>query len=199
MLYPFTELKYINPVVGYGIVAKAFIPKGTITWVQDSLDREFTPQALLHIDENSREVLENYSYRNRKGNYVFCWDNTRYINHSFSPNCMITPYGFEIAVKDIEIGEQLTNDYGCLNIIEPFEPIDEGLARKVVYPDDYLRYFEEWDTLLRSNIRVATTLPQPLKKYLQADVWACLLDIEKNACEIRSILECYYDEAATVV
>ncbi len=42
MIHPHTEIKFINKEVGYGVVATDFIPKGTITWVLDKLDREFT-------------------------------------------------------------------------------------------------------------------------------------------------------------
>ena len=39
MIHPKTELKFINEVVGYGVVATSFIPAGTITWVLDKFDR----------------------------------------------------------------------------------------------------------------------------------------------------------------
>jgi hypothetical protein len=34
------------------------------------------------------------------------------MNHSCQPNCLGTLHGFEVAVRDITIDEQLTNDYG---------------------------------------------------------------------------------------
>ncbi len=43
MMHPKTELKLISKEIGYGVVAKEFIPAGTITWALDELDREFTP------------------------------------------------------------------------------------------------------------------------------------------------------------
>ena len=65
-----------------------------------------------------------------------------------SSNCLTTAYDFEIAIRDIFPGEQLTDDYGYLNINTPFYAYDEGLERKVVYPDDLLRYYEDWDKTL---------------------------------------------------
>jgi len=35
MIHPDTEVRFINDEIGYGVVAKKLIPKGTITWVQD--------------------------------------------------------------------------------------------------------------------------------------------------------------------
>ena len=192
MIHPHSEVRYINPAVGYGLVAKTFIPKGTITWVKDGLDREFNQQQLAQVDVLTRETLENYSYRNRHGAYVFCWDHARYINHSFVPNCFPTAYGFEIAVRDIQVGEELTNDYGCLNIIEPFEPQDEGCARKIVYPDDLLNFSAAWDQLLRDIIPLAVAVSQPLRQYLDDPTWAELTSIHAGHARVKSISECYF-------
>ena len=43
MIHPNTELRFINPVVGYGVFATDFIPEGTITYVKDSLELEVSP------------------------------------------------------------------------------------------------------------------------------------------------------------
>ena len=38
------------------------------------------------------------------------------MNHSCQPNCAGTELGLEIALVDIEIGDELTNDYATLGI-----------------------------------------------------------------------------------
>ena len=38
MIHPKTTLRFINEEVGYGLYATEFIPKGTITYVKDSLE-----------------------------------------------------------------------------------------------------------------------------------------------------------------
>ena len=43
MIHPSTELKYVSPEIGIGVVATEFIPKGTITWALDPLDQVFPP------------------------------------------------------------------------------------------------------------------------------------------------------------
>ena len=121
MLHPDTELKYVSPEIGYGIFATALIPNGTITWVKDELDRIVPKEDLEKLNPANLENLLKYSYRNYRGDYVFCWDLTRYVNHSYRPNSILTPLGFEIAIRDILPGEEVTNDYGTLNIIESFE------------------------------------------------------------------------------
>ena len=114
MLHPHTELKFVSPEIGYGIFATALIPRGTITWVKDELDRVVSKDDLDKMTQANLENLLKYSYRNSKGNYVFCWDLTRYVNHSYKPNSILTTLGFEIAIRDILPGEEMTNDYGTL-------------------------------------------------------------------------------------
>ena len=192
MLYPHTELKHINNTVGYGVVASQHIPAGTITWVKDQFDREITTQEFNQLTFPLREALLTYCYRNNKGNYMLCWDNTRFMNHSFSPNCLITPYGFEIAIKDIAIGEQLTNDYGTLNILDAFKPEDEGTIRNTVYPDDLKAYHKEWDILIATTLPQVLVLNQPLRPLIANDVWTTLIKVNDKEEQLRSILECYF-------
>jgi len=140
MIHPHTEIRFINEQKGHGVVATQFIPAGTITWALDKLDREFTVSDFQKLDSLYQNILETYTYRNKNGNLVLCWDNGRFVNHSFKSNCLSTAYDFEIAIRDIEPGEELTDDYGYLNVTNPFEGIDEGTSRKVVYPDDLLNF-----------------------------------------------------------
>lgn len=193
MIHPDTELRFISPVVGYGVVAKKFIPKGTITWALDELDREFTPKQYQEMDDTYKEIIEFYSFRNNVGNYVLCWDNARFVNHSFNSNCLTTAYDFEIAIRDIHPGEQLTDDYGYLNINEPFRGIDEGTKRKVVYPDDLLRYAPVWDKKLIAGLQDFNDVNQPLKKFLKSSVLRKIDKIVKGESEMDSILNCFYN------
>jgi hypothetical protein len=49
MLHPDTQLRYLNAEVGYGVFATAAIPRGTIVWVRDCLDQEFTREQLSQL------------------------------------------------------------------------------------------------------------------------------------------------------
>ena len=192
MIHPDTELRFISPTIGYGVVAKKFIPKGTITWVQDDLDRIFTAEDERRISPRMREYLETYCFTNSKGEKVLCWDNAKYVNHSFRPSCMSTAYDFEIAIRDIEPGEQLTDDYGYLNVSEPFAAEDEGTERKVVYPDDLPRYHALWDTLVRENLKEIRKVAQPLQSFITAANWAAFSEVLDGKSELKSILTCYF-------
>lgn len=194
MIHPNTELRFISKEVGHGVVATEFIPKGTITWVHDKLDRIFTQAEFEAMPQLQREVIETYLFRNNKGSYVLCWDIGRYVNHSFKSNCLSTAYGFEIAICDIHPGEQLTDDYGYLNIIEPFTPTDEGTERKMVYPDDLLHFSEIWDEILKTVFTDIPNQNQPLKPLLSEAVWNDIVLISENKKEMESIKRLHYRE-----
>lgn len=194
MIHPHTELRYISPEVGYGVVATQFIPAGTITWVLDKLDREFTPKDFQKLEPIYQDILETYTFRNNKGNLVLCWDHGRYVNHSFNSNCLTTAYDFEIAIRDINIGEQLTDDYGNLNISSPFRGIEEGTKRKVVYPDDLLKYHKVWDKKINKVFPDIGKVPQALKELISKDVWKEIDDVLNKKVEMKSILTNYYNQ-----
>jgi hypothetical protein len=192
MIHPHTELQYISDEIGHGVVATQLIPAGTITWVLDPLDREFTPTQYQKLDTLYKEILDTYTYRNNKGNYVLCWDHGRFVNHSFRSNCMTTAYDFEIAIRDIHPGEQLTDDYGYLNVETPFRGVDEGTERKVVYPDDLLNYHQVWDEKLQQVFGRITNLYQPLLPFIGESLWKKVRNIVSGREEMDSILKNYY-------
>lgn len=194
MIHPDTELRFINSVVGYGVVAKKFIPKGTITWVQDDLDRIYTEEDIKKLNPVVLDHLETYCFTNNKGHKVLCWDNAKYVNHSFNSSCMSTAYDFEIAIRDIHPGEQLTDDYGYLNVSEPFEAEDEGTERKVVYPDDLLRYHEEWDQAVKDNLQNISEVEQKLLKFIPKATLEQFSKVISGEEKLRSIRTCYYDQ-----
>lgn len=195
MIHPHTEIRYINKNVGYGVVATSFIPKGTITWVQDPLDRIYTPSEADALSPLMRSHLETYCFTNAKGLKILCWDHAKYVNHSFMPSCFTTAYDFEIAIRDIYPGEELTDDYGYLNLEEPFEPLDEGVERKVVYPDDLLTYHVEWDEMIRKTIPNLFKSSQPLMPYIPEATWLQVKQLESDASQMISLLNCYYHNA----
>jgi hypothetical protein len=194
MIHPKTELKFISNEIGYGVVATEFIPLGTITWVLDKLDREFTTEQFHALDPLYQNILDFYTFRNNHGNFVLCWDNGRYVNHSFNSNCLTTAYDFEIAIRDIHPGEQLTDDYGYLNIPEPFQGIDEGTERKVVYPDDLVNYHHVWDRQLSEVFKLITERPQPLRQLLSPEMWNEIEKVCKGEKQMESILKNYYPQ-----
>lgn len=193
MIHPHTELKFISPEIGYGVVATRFIPKGTITWIFDPLDQVFTPAEVQQMAPAFREKIFIYSYRDHDGNFVLCWDNSRFVNHSFHSNCISTAYNFEIAVRDIHPGEELTDDYGYLNVTEPFMCLPEpGTSRIMVLPDDLVNFHEQWDAQLTEAFKDFNKVAQPFAQYIDPKHQEKVRAIAMGHSTMDSILNCFY-------
>ncbi|GAC1590376.1 MAG: hypothetical protein NVS3B25_08850 [Hymenobacter sp.] len=67
MIHPHTELRFISPEIGFGVVATRLILKGTITWAFYSLDQVLSPQVLAHLHPLQKQFLEKYSHRDHRG------------------------------------------------------------------------------------------------------------------------------------
>ncbi|MAP54757.1 SET domain-containing protein [Altibacter sp.] len=194
MIHPHTELRFISEEIGHGVVATKFIPAGTITWVLDKLDRTFSIKDFQKLDKLYQNILEYYTYRNSKGHYVLCWDHGRFVNHSFKSNCLSTAYDFEIAIRDIHPGEQLTDDYGYLNVETPFRAAEEGTKRKTVYPDDLKNYHKIWDKKIAAVFPKINQLDQPLAHLLQPATQKEIDAVLTGKKKLASILEIYYPQ-----
>ena len=193
MIHPDTELRFINEQIGYGVVALKPIPRGTITWALDKLDRIYSPEEVRGMDDLYQKVLDKYTYRNAQGNHILCWDNARFVNHSSHANCLTTAYEFEIAIRDIAAGEELTDDYGYLNLEEPFHVMPEpGSNRNIIYPDDLLRYYPEWDEKLLKAFPDILEIDQPLFQLLEKSLQEKVKNIARGKVKMDSILNCYY-------
>ncbi|MFX0057380.1 MAG: SET domain-containing protein [Candidatus Hodarchaeota archaeon] len=123
---PIEEYAMVQPskIHGLGLFAKKIIPKGTIWWharPQDVLI--ITKGQFLTLDsshksptmENYMNSLLTYSYYERDLDaLIFCLDDSRYVNHSFEANSGASEdeNGFcAVAQKDIQPGEEITEDY----------------------------------------------------------------------------------------
>ena len=194
MIHPHTELKLINEEKGIGVVATQFIPKGTITWALDPLDQIFSNEDVHQMKPFFRNFIDKYAYRDEQGNYVLCWDHSRFVNHSYHANCISTAYNFELAVRDIYPGEEITNDYGHLNLMEPFYAAAEpGSDRQAVMPDDLLHYHKLWDAQLHSAFARFNLVPQPLSELIDENFTEKIRLIAAGIEDMDSILNCYYD------
>jgi len=166
VIHPNSELRFISPEVGYGVFATQDIPRGTFLWVLDFFDRILTPAEVGALPSQLRTIVDKYSYQGADGNFVFCWDFGRYMNHSCEPTSRGVGDAFEVAIRDVKAGEELTCEYGTLNLLAPMTcycgaPSCRGTIRR----DDAARYFERWDEQTQSAFALSHTVPQPLLPY----------------------------------
>ncbi|NQW28641.1 MAG: SET domain-containing protein-lysine N-methyltransferase [Flammeovirgaceae bacterium] len=163
MIHPKTELRLINNQVGYGVFAIDFIPEGTITYVKDSLELVITPTDYLIHSAEMQQSIEKYSYRDENGNRIVSWDFAKYVNHCCNCNTISTGYGFEIAIRDIFEGEQITDEYGIFNSDDEMELVcGESNCRKRIQPNDFDTYYKEWDDKIKKAIGRLFEVNQPL-------------------------------------
>lgn len=179
----------VSPQIGSGVFATRFIPRGTITWVQCALDHVFTPAAARDLGQAYGPLLDRYAYRNGRGDYVLCWDLGRYMNHSCRPAVLSPGFDIDVAVRDIQAGEELTCEYGLLNLDSEM-PCSCGASacRHTVRPDDHRRYLPDWDALVRGAFGDLQAVEQPLWDFLrQRDeiIAACLGKRDVPSCAVH--------------
>jgi uncharacterized protein len=163
MIHPSTELRFISPEVGYGVFATDFIPKGTITYVEDDLEVRIPESQFNAYAAPIREVLDKYSYIDADGVRIMSWDFAKYVNHNCNFNSISTGYGFEIAIRDIHPGEELTDEYGIFNLEYPMKCYCGSYnCRGEVSPDDFDTYYEDWDRLILGALPDLKNVDQPL-------------------------------------
>ncbi|EGB14378.1 nuclear protein SET [Pseudodesulfovibrio mercurii] len=163
MIHPHTRVLSGDPAIGVGVYATRPIPRGTIVVVRDRFDMTMSPEAFLALPEPQRAAMETYMYHDKCGNLVLSWDHARYMNHNCLPSTMMTDYDLEIAVRDIAAGEELTTEYGLLNIQEPYA-ICCGCehCREHLRLDDIDVYGDEWDVRIRESLACIPLVEQPL-------------------------------------
>ena len=177
LIHPDSELRFVSAPIGFGVFATRLIPKGTITWVGDTLDQIISPEKLGTLPESLCLEVHKYSYLNGSGNRVLCWDHGRFVNHSCDASCLSPGFDFEIAVHDILPGEEITDDYGTLNLEEPFACLCGAAdCRGQVLPDDPLRHAAEWDRRISAAFPAIDQVKQPL--------W----DLVREKAEVKQVL-----------
>ena len=196
MMHPDTELRFISEEVGLGVFATKFIPQGTIVWILDDLDMILEEDYIDSLDEIRQEIVYKYSYQNNDGQYILCWDHSRYMNHSFHPSCIATAYEFELAARDIYPGEELTCDYGTMGEDEDFECVpEEDTVRTRVTAEDYLSLYWEWDEMARQAFTNFNTVKQPLKHLISKEFVDKVNAVADGREPLDSILTTFEDES----
>jgi SET domain-containing protein len=113
-----------SPIHGLGIFAEEFIPAGTAIWrFTPGFDLTFSKEQLESFPQLLQEYLATYAWFSAKsGHYVFASDNAKYFNHSPTPNSLSAYYEGEEevvtkAVRDIQIGEEIMDDYSTYGTV----------------------------------------------------------------------------------
>lgn len=163
MIHPDTELRFISEDIGHGVFATRPIPRGTLIWTLCRFDRVFSQAEAASLPEAYQQVLGRYAYVEASGNYVLCWDAGRYVNHSCDPVMLGVGRDFEITIRDIAPGEQITCEYGGLNLTGQLEcACGATNCRGRIGGRDVLRLCHEWDRTVQAMLPLARQVAQPL-------------------------------------
>lgn len=107
-----------SEIEGLGLFAARDVKAGEVTWVyQPGFDTLTSEAELSAMPEHAQRFMRRYAFfDSRLGGHVLCVDDARFMNHAERPNTesrydAAHPEGFDIAVRDIAAGEELTCDY----------------------------------------------------------------------------------------
>lgn len=154
----------MNDQVGVGVFATAFIPAGTVVYVQDPLDIVIPPDSPLLQNPVLRPTIDKYAILEPGERRVIGWDAAKYVNHCCQANIISTGYGFEIALRDIQPDEEVRDEYGVFNLGWTMEwncpHVDS--CRGLLHPDDFDHYCAQWDAQIQAALRQVMDVPQPL-------------------------------------
>ena len=170
MMHFSTEVRDAAHLIGVGVFATADIPPGTIIWVLDRFDRVLRPNTIRTWPSRIREVVERFGYVDANGSVVVCWDAGRLMNHSCNPTSIGIGCAFEVARRPILRGEELTCDYGLLNMTGAFDCVCGAAGcRGRVSPADAPGLLASWDQWARNAFEAARGVDQPLLPFAKVD------------------------------
>lgn len=168
MIHPHTELKWINPQVGYGVVATRFIPQGTLLWTQCVFDIVLDPAQLAELSQPMRDITTIYGYVDHEGDTILCWDLGRFVNHACQPAMLSLGPHMEVSARDLQPGDELTCDYGTLNYAHDLScQCGHPNCRGTIRADDALALGAQWQQQLVEAVRAAGDVAQPLLPYVR--------------------------------
>jgi SET domain-containing protein len=113
MIHPETFVQRTHK--GLGLFAGRDFKRGEILWIVDDHDIKIPLETYEALDEQQRQKLNIYSYMDVRHRVIVPWDEGKYVNHDCEPNSTgLSEFdNISIALRDIEAGEEIVEDYRC--------------------------------------------------------------------------------------
>ncbi len=106
---------------GIGLFTDVFVNKGQVVILPSSvgLDIELDKTKFNQLRKEEQDFISHYGFLNKFNNkYHLNFDNARFINHSIDSNLTLDVSTSCLGAKrNIEIGEELTQDYSEFEIL----------------------------------------------------------------------------------
>lgn len=190
MIHPNTALVKVSPTIGYGVIATAPLPRGTLIYVRDTLEQVIAPDSEVMQCPILGPTLLTYAYRNSHGSFIVSWDHGKYVNHHCLPNTLATAYDCEIVVRDIALGEAITTDYGLLNIMECLDHrCNTPQCRSIIREGFDWSLLPTWDPLVLDALQCLDVEKDVLFPLLDQKLQGELRALKANPQAYRSISE----------
>jgi len=101
-----------SEIHGLGVFAAQPIPRNHPVYVENPLfDTALTPEQVATLPPVSQDYIDKYAWTDDAGRQHIGVDADKYTNHSDDPNCGWVVRGLSVALRDIEVGEEITEDY----------------------------------------------------------------------------------------
>lgn len=102
-----------SKIHGLGLIAQAFIPKGTPTWrFHEGFDICLTEEQFAALSPAARKQVLNYAtFDVDDRTFVLGSDDDRFTNHSDDPAIRWGANDDLVAVRDLHPGDEITCDY----------------------------------------------------------------------------------------
>lgn len=170
MMHPSMQVAFISEVKGLGLVATELIPAGTITYVCDSMDIVIPHNDPRLLNPLYAAQIMRYGFTNADGSYVVSWDHGRFVNHCCKPNTASMANGCDIAIRDIQPGEEVTEDYGLWRLPAPLAlSCEQPDCRRTVGGVESPSIADWSDEQVKGVLVKWRSVPQPLISLIDED------------------------------
>lgn len=170
MIAPLFEIRNTS-TKGKGLFAKEFIPAGTIINFDCSECRLMSADELASKSADEQEHILFYNYTRKDGSVVIACGESVYLNHSCDANILYSGHHFDIAVKDMQPGEEATIDYRFFHESPEFRmpcncgaAICSGEVACEHHTPEHLQLF--WGAKINRAMRRIRMVEQPLRNAL---------------------------------
>ncbi|NJN55016.1 MAG: SET domain-containing protein [Anaerolineae bacterium] len=164
-------------------------------YVEDPLDIVIPPDSPVLENPVLRPIIDKYAVLEPGQRRVIGWDAAKYVNHCCHANIISTGYGFEIALRDIQPGEEMRDEYGIFNLGWTMELNCQfaDVCRGFLRADDFETYRDGWDAEIQVALKQVMDVEQPLWALLDAETAVALRHFLDTGEGYQSVEELHYE------
>jgi uncharacterized protein len=102
-----------SKIDGFGLIAREFIPKGKRVWTfNPHFDLALTEAQVRALSAAAQDQVIHYAFFDSlTKRFILSSDDDRFTNHNDNPSTHLEGAYGTVAVRNIEVGEEVTCDY----------------------------------------------------------------------------------------